>query len=221
MSKSKKISKKLIDKIKLLKKILTNKKIYYVMWILFLILLWLYIWSINDKYLFYRNFHWKYRFFHIYHLAEKIKYNFYIVSWLLSMLITIKILSIFYLKYKFQNIIKNKIFKIIFVYIVYILFVFLLVFLELKTKILLIITPLIVYYTFQICKYIQETKENFKYKFLIDSRYFFLWALILLIYTPIFIYFKNQDIAEQLSIYAYYFLVIWVIYEIILWFIKK
>lgn len=50
--------------------------------------------------------------------------------------------------------------------------------------------------------------------FFLDSRYSFLIALVLLIYTPFYLIIGNEAIAEQLSIYAYYFLVIWVWLEI-------
>jgi len=49
----------------------------------------------------------------------------------------------------------------------------------------------------------------------IDSRISFLIALILLIYTVFYIsIWNNKEIAEKLSIYAYYFLIIWVWLEI-------
>jgi hypothetical protein len=60
-----------------------------------------------------------------------------------------------------------------------------------------------------------ENWNTFKFIFL-DSRTFFLIALMFLYYTPFYIILKDVKIAEQLSIYAYYFLVLWVIYEIIL-----
>ena len=51
--------------------------------------------------------------------------------------------------------------------------------------------------------------------FFIDSRYSFLIALVFLIYTPFYLILWDKKIAEQLSIYAYYFLIIWVWLEII------
>lgn len=195
-------------------KLLQNKYLHYVIYLFFIILLVLYIWSLKDPYLFYRNFHWKYRDFHIYHLALKIKYSLYFLSWILILQILSSKILIEKIK-KYFNTINKKYKKIIIVYFVYIIFILLLSFIELKTKILSIMTPLIVYFVYYIHNYIKQTKTIYKYNFLIDSRYFFLIALILLIYTPIFIYFKDQKIAENLSIYAYYFLVIWVIYELI------
>jgi len=51
--------------------------------------------------------------------------------------------------------------------------------------------------------------------FQIDSRISFSIALILLLYVIFYISFWDQKIAENLSIYAYYFLVIWVWIEIL------
>ena len=59
--------------------------------------------------------------------------------------------------------------------------------------------------------YIWKTKD-----FILDSRYLFLIALNLLIFTPFYIILKQHKVAEQLSIYAYYALVAWVVFEIIL-----
>lgn len=50
--------------------------------------------------------------------------------------------------------------------------------------------------------------------FYIDSRISFLVALSLLSFVPIFIIMENKEKAEILSIYTYYFLVIWVVSEI-------
>lgn len=81
----------------------------------------------------------------------------------------------------------------------------------------MIITHIIALYWFiQIINLIyNENWNQFKYIFL-DSRIFFLIALLFLFYTPFYLILENKKIAEELSIYAYYFLVIWVIYEIVL-----
>jgi len=70
---------------------------------------------------------------------------------------------------------------------------------------------LVIYLDIYLVLYIWKTKD-----FIIDSRFLFLIALNLLIYTPFYIILKQQKIAEQLSIYAYYVLVLWVIFEIAL-----
>jgi len=51
--------------------------------------------------------------------------------------------------------------------------------------------------------------------FLIDSRISFAIALFLLSFTPIYLLIWQNEIAESISIYAYYFLLIWVIIGII------
>jgi hypothetical protein len=81
----------------------------------------------------------------------------------------------------------------------------------------MILTHIIAIYWFiHIFKFIfNENSNSFKIS-LLDSRIFFLIALALLFYTPFYILLENKKTAENLSIYAYSFLVIWVIYEIIL-----
>lgn len=51
--------------------------------------------------------------------------------------------------------------------------------------------------------------------FIIDSRVSFSIALFLFGFTPIYLVIWQNDIAESISVYAYYFLVIWVIISII------
>jgi len=70
---------------------------------------------------------------------------------------------------------------------------------------------LVVYLNLYLIIYILKTQD-----FWFDSRYFFLIALNLLIYTPFYIILKQQKIAEQLSIWAYYAMVWWVVFEIII-----
>jgi len=70
---------------------------------------------------------------------------------------------------------------------------------------------LVVYLNLYLIIYILKTQD-----FWFDSRYFFLIALNLLIYTPFYIILKQQKIAEQLSIRAYYAMVAGVIVEILL-----
>jgi len=70
---------------------------------------------------------------------------------------------------------------------------------------------LVIYLDLYLILYIWKTKD-----FIIDSRYLFLIALNLLIYTPFYIILKQHRIAEQLSVRAYYALVAWVVFEIII-----
>jgi hypothetical protein len=81
----------------------------------------------------------------------------------------------------------------------------------------MILTHIIAIYWFiHIFKFIfNENSNSFKIS-LLDSRVFFLIAITFLFYTPFYIILENKKTAESLSIYAYYFLVIWVIYEIVL-----
>jgi len=51
--------------------------------------------------------------------------------------------------------------------------------------------------------------------FSLDARFMFLIALNLLFITPFYIILNKKDIAENYSIYAYYYLVIWVILSLI------
>jgi hypothetical protein len=64
-------------------------------------------------------------------------------------------------------------------------------------------------------KIIDFIKNDLKKIFFLDSRISFLIALYLLCYTVLFIFVEDKKIAEKLSIYAYYFLIIWVWLEII------
>ncbi len=68
--------------------------------------------------------------------------------------------------------------------------------------------------------------------FRLDARISFFWALLLLLMVPLFLILGDQTKAETLSIYVYYFLVLWVffsiiesyytnIYDAILWLITK
>ncbi len=54
----------------------------------------------------------------------------------------------------------------------------------------------------------------FSLLFRLDSRISFIWALILLILTPLYLVIWDKILAESISISAYYFLIIWVILEI-------
>lgn len=192
--------------------ILSSKITFFIILILFIILLWTYIYSIN-------NHNWFQRLFNYYIFKlDKIE---------LKILYILMMISIYLLYYIFKhffintiNIAKN-INKLIYTYILYIIIIFFFFSEKLETQILFIITPLIIYISYKIHLYINDTSEKYKINFLIDSRYLFLIALILLIYTPIHLYFENKELAEELSIYSYYFLVIWVFYEIIISKFKK
>jgi hypothetical protein len=81
---------------------------------------------------------------------------------------------------------------------------------------MIIVSIIALYWFINIGNYIhKENWEIIKYT-LLDSRIFFLIALIFLFYTPFYIILEDKRLAEKLSIYAYYFLVLWVIYEIVL-----
>ncbi len=54
----------------------------------------------------------------------------------------------------------------------------------------------------------------FSLLFKIDSRISFVLALLLLIITPLYLIIWDKEIAERVSIFAYYMLIIWVILEI-------
>jgi len=47
-----------------------------------------------------------------------------------------------------------------------------------------------------------------------DSRISFFMALMILVYIPIYLIMWEKDFAEKMSIYAYYFLIIWVVVEL-------
>lgn len=48
----------------------------------------------------------------------------------------------------------------------------------------------------------------------VDSRLSFFIAFVLFVYVAFFLWVSNQDMAEKLSVHAYYFLVLWVLIEI-------
>ena len=75
---------------------------------------------------------------------------------------------------------------------------------------LYLIHILVIYLDVYLILYIWKTKD-----FVLDSRFAFLVALNLLIYTPFYLILKDNKFAEQLSIWAYYMLIIWVVWEII------
>ncbi len=191
-------------------KILNNKYFFIFIVLLFIFLAWTYYYSINNHYWFQRWF--EQNIFRIKNIENKI---------LILLSITGIFIALFLVKYlNFQNFSKKVLNLFTLNILIYIWLVFLFI-QELKYQILAIITPIVFYIVYKIYDYIEDTKEKYKHKFLFDSRYFFLIALFLLIYTPIFIYFKDQKIAENLSIYAYYALIFWVVYEIILYRFKK
>ena len=187
---------------------LNSKIIWWIMGVLLLILSYTYYYSLN-------NHHWFQRLFNYYVYPIKNIENKIFILLVIDIIYFIWVLA---KKIKFNflpriNIFQNK--KYLISFVIYSVIIYFLSFIELKTKVLAIISPLVLYFIYNIYNYIQQDKTKFKLNFLIDSRYFFLIALVLLIYTPIYIYFKDQKFAETLSIYAYYFLVIWVVYEII------
>lgn len=69
---------------------------------------------------------------------------------------------------------------------------------------------------YKIWIYILTVNENNIKIALLDSRLYFLIAIILFIHTPFYLILEKKEIAENLSIYAYHLLILWVIYEIIL-----
>ena len=75
---------------------------------------------------------------------------------------------------------------------------------------------LVFYLDIYLILYVWKTKD-----FILDSRYLFLVALNLLIYTPFYLILKEQKIAEKLSIWAYYAMVGWVVWEIIVMFLTS
>ncbi len=83
-----------------------------------------------------------------------------------------------------------------------------------KKQYLYLVHFLVIYMDMYLILYIWKTKD-----FILDSRYLFLIALNFLIYTPFYIILKQQKIAEQLAIRAYYAMVLWVIFEIFLMFL--
>ena len=192
-----------LDKNDKITKILKNRIIYTIMWLLFIIFL------ISFLYDFYEH-KWTYRFIkkNIYRIKD---IDLYFIYWL----VTTSIYWIYIFKSSIINFLK-KVFNLFLLnIIIYISLVFLLT-TELKTQILAIITPIVLYFVYKIYNHINDTKEKYSLKFLFDSRYLFLIALVLLVYTPIYIYLEDKKMAETLSIYTYYFLVAWVVYEIII-----
>lgn len=80
-----------------------------------------------------------------------------------------------------------------------------------KKEYLYLLHFLVFYLDVYLVLYIWKTKD-----FILDSRFVFLIALNLLIYTPFYIILNQQKIAEQLSIRAYYVMVVWVLLEMFL-----
>jgi len=75
---------------------------------------------------------------------------------------------------------------------------------------------IIAYVSGFVVKYIRK-ENDFKWeKILLDSRVFFSFALFCLVLTVVYLIWDESTKAEDFSIYAYYFLVLWVIYEIII-----
>ena len=192
-----------LDKNNKITKILNNKIIYIIMWLLFIIFL------ISFLYDFYEH-RWTYKFIkkHIYRIRD---IDLYFIYWLVTT-------SIYWIYVFKSNIIKflKKFFNLFVLNIVIYTGLVFLFTTELKTQVLAIVTPIVIYFIYKIYNHINDTKEKYTLKFLFDSRYLFLIALVLLVYTPIYIYLEDKKTAETLSIYAYYFLVVWVIYEIII-----
>jgi len=189
-----------------LHKILKSNIVFYLFLLIFLISFWTYLYIIITN-----STHWFQRMFNHYifkidNIKEKI----------LFLSIFSSLYFVLYYQKKLKKIFNKFIFNIFsFNYLLYLGILYLFV-KELKNQVLLALIPLVLYFIYKMYLYIENTKDDYKFKFIFDSRYFFLVALILLFYTPIYIYFNDQKIAEQLSIYAYYALVIWVIYEIII-----
>jgi len=104
---------------------------------------------------------------------------------------------------------------VLFIFFILILLVLLTSFYKSKfifePKYLYLLHFLVVYLDLYLIIYIWKTKDT-----IFDSRWFFLIALNLLIYTPFYLILQQKKIAEQLSIWAYYAMVWWVVWEIIL-----
>jgi len=185
-------------------RLLNNKLAYTIMWLIFIISLSSTIYDLNVH-------NWTYRFIKEYariiHIEDYVYYWLVISSVYWWLIIISKIKKLVWLS---KAIYSNKILS---AYIIISIISFVLI--ESKTKILYIITPVVIYFVYKMYKHISDTKEKSKNLLIIDSRYIFLIALVLLIYTPIYIYLWNKELAENLSIYAYYLLLIWVIYEIV------
>jgi len=101
-------------------------------------------------------------------------------------------------------------------------------YLWLKLVIFIIVSSLLYFYFYSwfdknlfIYKVITIEIFIFSVLFTLDARFMFLIALNLLLLTPFYIILKQNDIAENYSIYAYYFLIIWVIVSIIETFYQK
>ena len=72
-----------------------------------------------------------------------------------------------------------------------------------KKEYLYLLDILVVYLDIYLILYIWKTKD-----FVLDPRFAFLVALNLLIYTPFYLILKENKFAEQLSIWAYYMLIV-------------
>lgn len=80
--------------------------------------------------------------------------------------------------------------------------------------VLIFLTIIILFLNLEIINFLILEFIAFSLIFKLDSRISFLIALFLLIYTVLFIILWDKKIAETTSIYAYYFLIIWVWLEI-------
>ncbi len=87
-------------------------------------------------------------------------------------------------------------------------------YLFLKIFILIILIIILIFFKVTIINFATLFFIIFAILFKLDPRLSFLLALFLLCYTVLFILIEDKKIAEQLSIYAYYFLIIWVWLEI-------
>ncbi len=118
---------------------------------------------------------------------------------------------------KFLNFLQNRFLVLIIMFIGFVIFLLIILNsfypdkIPFKTEYLYLVYFLVFYLDLYLILYIWKTKD-----FILDSRYLFLIALNLLIFTPFYIILKQQKIAEQLSVYAYYAMVAWVVFEIII-----
>jgi hypothetical protein len=126
----------------------------------------------------------------------KINTNFYYIFWILLLPFLDKILD--YIKKDFSFIeTNNKNFY-------------------LRIFIFSLITFFLIFFNISIINFLILIFILFSFLFNLDSRITFLIALILLFYTVYSIWIWNKKLAETFSIYAYYFLIIWVFQEIII-----
>ncbi len=79
---------------------------------------------------------------------------------------------------------------------------------------LIFFTILLLFLELEIINFLILEFIIFSIFFKLDSRISFSIALVLLCYTIFFIFFEDKKMSEILSIYAYYFLIIWVWLEI-------